>query len=82
MHGTRSLNGGKFYWEVTVSPRLYGTSVMFGVGTLEARTVADTFTNLLGQDSNSWGLSHKGLLWHEGTCRTYTTARSETTDGH
>lgn len=40
---------------------------MFGVGTAEARLHANKFINMLGEDSNGWGLSHKGLLWHGGT---------------
>lgn len=40
---------------------------MFGIGTDEARLHADKFINLLGEDANGWGLSHKGLLWHGGT---------------
>lgn len=40
---------------------------MFGVGTKDTRLhVNQLFVNLLGEDSNSWGLSHKGLLWHGG----------------
>lgn len=41
--------------------------MMFGVGTKEARLHANKFINLLGEDSNGWGLSHKGLLWHGGS---------------
>lgn len=41
--------------------------MMFGIGTKDARLhVNQLFVNLLGEDSNSWGLSHKGLLWHGG----------------
>lgn len=42
-------------------------SMMFGVGTKDARLHANKFINMLGEDSNGWGLSHKGLLWHGGT---------------
>ena len=31
----------------------------------------DAFVNMLGEDDNSWGLSHKGLLWHGGRYRQY-----------
>lgn len=41
--------------------------MMFGIGTDEARLHANKFINLLGEDENGWGLSHKGLLWHRGT---------------
>lgn len=39
---------------------------MFGVGTDEVRLHANKFVNMLGEDENGWGLSHKGLLWHSG----------------
>lgn len=41
--------------------------MMFGIGTDEARLHANKFINMLGEDYNGWGLSHKGLLWHGGT---------------
>lgn len=40
--------------------------MMFGVGTDEVRLHANKFVNMLGEDENGWGLSHKGLLWHAG----------------
>lgn len=89
IRGTRILNHGRYYWEIHVSERVFGTryfvwsfngkyekinysflhcdSMMFGVGTKEARLHANKFINMLGEDSNGWGLSHKGLLWHGGT---------------
>lgn len=45
---------------------------MFGIGTKKARLHVNAFTNLLGEDKNGWGLSHKGLLWHGGIARNYT----------
>ncbi|KAK2170925.1 hypothetical protein NP493_1125g00003 [Ridgeia piscesae] len=74
VRGTVSLSdgGGARYWEVHLSRRIFGTSMMFGVGTRCARIHADAFVNLLGEDAHSWGLSHKGLLWHDGTSRPYT----------
>ena len=46
--------------------------MMFGVGTARARLHVDAFVNLIGEDENSWGLSHKGLLWHNGRWRNFT----------
>ena len=69
---TEALNGGVHYWEIHVSQRIFGTSMMFGIGTKKARLHADAFVNLLGEDDQSWGLSHKGLLWHDGRWRQYT----------
>jgi SPRY domain-containing SOCS box protein 3 len=72
VRGTRVLNNGRFFWELHLSRRIFGTSMMFGVGTQSARLHADSFTNLLGEDKNGWGLSHKGLLWHGGRWTHYT----------
>jgi hypothetical protein len=33
--------------------------MMFGVGTKKARLHVDAFVNMLGEDDQSWGLSHK-----------------------
>ncbi|XP_055592353.1 SPRY domain-containing SOCS box protein 3-like [Uranotaenia lowii] len=72
IRGTRVLNNGRYYWEISVSQRVFGTSMMFGIGTKKARLHVNAFTNLLGEDKNGWGLSHKGLLWHGGIARNYT----------
>lgn len=72
VRGTRILNNGRYFWELRLSQRIFGTSMMFGVGTRKARLHADSFTNLLGEDDNGWGLSHKGLLWHSGRWYHYT----------
>ncbi|KAL1124111.1 hypothetical protein AAG570_001881 [Ranatra chinensis] len=45
---------------------------MFGVGTDRARLHANRFVDLLGEDTNSWGLSHKGFLYHSGVHTPYT----------
>ncbi|XP_065164728.1 SPRY domain-containing SOCS box protein 3 [Atheta coriaria] len=72
VRGTRVLNNGRYFWELQLSQRIFGTSMMFGIGTKKARLHADAFTNLLGEDNNGWGLSHKGLLWHGGRWYHYT----------
>ncbi|XP_023211194.1 SPRY domain-containing SOCS box protein 3-like isoform X1 [Centruroides sculpturatus] len=72
VRGTRILNRGRYYWEVKVSQRIFGTSMMFGIGTKKARLHVDAFVNMLGEDGQGWGLSHKGLLWHNGEWRQYT----------
>ena len=53
--------------------------MMFGVGTHSARLHVDAFVNMLGEDSRSWGLSHKGFLWHAGKQRQYTNPFRENT---
>lgn len=45
--------------------------MMFGIATRKARLHVDAFVNLLGEDEHSWGLSHKGVLWHAGRCRQF-----------
>ena len=52
-------------------------SMMFGIGTKNARLHVDAFVNMLGENSESWGLSHKGLLWHAGNYRQYTKSFKE-----
>lgn len=63
---------GRYFWEVKLSQRIFGTSMMFGIGTCNARLHADTFTNLIGEDYSGWGLSHRGLIWYGGECHHYT----------
>lgn len=46
--------------------------MMFGIGTRNVRLHANVFKNMLGEDGNGWGLSHKGLLWHNGVAYNYT----------
>ena len=45
--------------------------LMFAVGSKNARIHVDAFLNILGEDENSWGLSHKGLIWHGGKNKQY-----------
>lgn len=33
--------------------------------------ISSAFTNLIGLDQHGWGLSHQGVLWHNGTSRQY-----------
>ena len=79
VRGTRILNNGRYYWEVNVSNRVFGTSMMFGIGTKNARLHANAFVNMLGETADSWGLSHKGILWHNGDHRRYTDSFKENT---
>lgn len=32
---------------------------------------SSSFTNLIGSDEHGWGLSHRGLLWHNGISHQY-----------
>jgi len=72
VQGTRVLNNGRYYWELKLSQRVFGTSMMFGIATKAARLHAHEFVNLIGEDEHGWGLSHKGLLFHGGKYAYYT----------
>uniref|UniRef100_A0A5S6R4E4 SPRY domain-containing SOCS box protein 3 n=1 Tax=Trichuris muris TaxID=70415 RepID=A0A5S6R4E4_TRIMR len=73
IRGNRPLpKHGQYYWEIDVSHRVFGTSLMFGVGTAKASLHETRFVNLIGQDGHSWGLSHKGQIWHDGKGRQFT----------
>ncbi|KAK0400100.1 hypothetical protein QR680_003357 [Steinernema hermaphroditum] len=55
------------YWEIKVPHPLFGTSIMFGVGTKDARTTLPiSFNDLLGEDDCSIGLNHHGKLLLSG----------------
>ncbi|XP_067849622.1 SPRY domain-containing SOCS box protein 3 isoform X3 [Heptranchias perlo] len=47
---------------------------MVGAGTKQALLHLGNyqFINMLGMDSESWGLSYKGTIWHGGQSRQYT----------
>ena len=51
--------------------------MMFGIGTIDARLHVDAFVNMLGENNQSWGLSHKGFIWHDGQSRQYTKSFKE-----
>lgn len=70
--GSLVLNGGVHYWDIHISQKIFGTSMMFGVGTKKARLHVRSFINMLGEDDQGWGMSHKGLLWHASKWRQYT----------
>ncbi|KAL7742192.1 hypothetical protein ACLKA6_005461 [Drosophila palustris] len=72
IQGKRPLNNGRYYWELHVSQRVFGTSIMFGIGTRNCRLHANAFRNMLGENEHGWGLSHKGVLWHKGVALLYT----------
>lgn len=73
VRGDTPLISGIHYFEVLVKEPLYGTAVMIGFGTDEVRLHYENFdyVTLIGKDSNSWGLCHKGYLWHNGTSKYY-----------
>ncbi|KRX21762.1 SPRY domain-containing SOCS box protein 3 [Trichinella nelsoni] len=72
VRGNRPLSGGRFYWEIDVSHRVFGTSLMFGIGSKRTSMQEYCFVNLIGQDQYSWGLNHKGVIYHAGNGVQYT----------
>ena len=54
--------------------------MMFGIGTENARLHVDAFVNMLGENGESWGLSHKGYKWHNGEYSQYTKSFKARTD--
>ncbi|XP_057187688.1 SPRY domain-containing SOCS box protein 3 isoform X2 [Triplophysa rosa] len=74
VRGTKGFTHGEHYWEIEFLEPPYGCSVMVGVGTQNAllHTGDKRFINLIGMDSESWGLSYKGFIWHNGRSRKYT----------
>ena len=70
--GTRALSrGSRYYWEIEFS-NFCGTSQMVGVSSKGLRLHVNSFIDLVGENNTSWGLNHKGLLWHDGRWRRYT----------
>ena len=78
MRGKKKLRRDTIsYWEVNVSHRLFGTAVMFGIGTVDTPVHRDRqFVNMLGgEDFHSCGLSHKGYVWQKAVLATYCSIR-------
>ncbi|GFN87128.1 spry domain-containing socs box protein 3 [Plakobranchus ocellatus] len=71
IRGSQPLVGELNYWEIHVGNRVFGTSLMFGVSTKRARLHANEFTNMIGEDAQGWGLSHRGRVYHNGQSRYY-----------
>lgn len=66
------INGNYYYWELRISEKCYGTSVMFGLCTDKQALHCREYCNLIGLDDQGWSLSHKGLAWHAGQYKHYT----------
>jgi hypothetical protein len=55
------------YWQIRMdTSACSGTSVMIGVGQRNTPLVLNGYTDMLGVDATSWGLSTKGYLLHGG----------------
>lgn len=71
IRASQPLVGDYNYWEIHVGNRVFGTSLMFGVSTQKARLHANEFKNMLGEDTQGWGLSHRGRVYHGGESHYY-----------
>jgi SPRY domain-containing SOCS box protein 3 len=73
VRGDKGLETGVYYFEVLIKEPLYGTAVMIGYGTEDTKLHYDNFDyiNLVGSDTNSWGICHKGTLWHNGVSKKF-----------
>ncbi|KAK3091371.1 hypothetical protein FSP39_019344 [Pinctada imbricata] len=73
VRGTKGFTEGEHYWEVIFLEPPSGTSVMVGVGTEKALLHLGNFNfvDLIGLDTESWGLSYKGDIWHNGRKQQY-----------
>lgn len=73
VRGNKPIESGVHYFEVLIKEPLYGTAIMIGVGTEDTKLHYDNFDyiNLVGKDKNSWGICHKGTLWHDGVSKKY-----------
>ncbi|KAK6637761.1 hypothetical protein RUM44_008183 [Polyplax serrata] len=72
---TPFVNDYDYYWEIKMLSSVYGTSMMVGVGTenFNINQANERFCNLIGCDSESWGMKFTGSLHHNNTFKNYNT---------
>ena len=76
--GDTLLTAGKhYYWELRMITPVYGTDVMIGVATERANIDShiNSFSSLLGKDTESWGYSYHGNIRHNGKVKKYYNGR-------
>jgi hypothetical protein len=73
VRGNKPFLNGIHFFEICFKEPLYGTSIMIGLATKECCLHYENFEycNLIGLDSNGYGLSHKGYLWHNNESKKY-----------
>jgi SPRY domain-containing SOCS box protein 3 len=85
---------GKHYWEIYMpavygTSIMFGIAsklkkiflkiiIIFNYLANEQQLISSSFTNLIGSDQHGWGLSHQGLLWHNGISSSYLSQPMET----
>ncbi|KAL0272937.1 UNVERIFIED_CONTAM: hypothetical protein PYX00_005738 [Menopon gallinae] len=70
---TPMVAGYDYYWEIKMLSTVYGTSMMIGIGTenFNINQSNEQFCNLLGSDSESWGMKFDGRLYHNNKSQEY-----------
>ncbi len=73
VRGNRPFQNGLHYFEILFQEPLYGTAICVGLGTEDCQLNYDNFEycNLVGRDSYSYGLCHKGTVCHNNESRSY-----------
>lgn len=73
MRGNRPFQHGMHYFEIEFKEPIFGSAIMVGVGSEEVCLHYDNYEycNLIGLDSNSYGLSHKGRVWHKNMSKKF-----------
>ena len=69
IRGTQVLNGRKCFWQIVITTPYYRDSTQIGIATDKAKLQSPEFKALLGQDKESWAVSHSGELSHNGNVR-------------
>lgn len=66
VRGTLPLKNDQYYWEIKMTTPVYGTDMMVGVCTahIDLNKCRHMFCSMIGQDTESWGLSYTGMIQH------------------
>ncbi|XP_052071353.1 SPRY domain-containing SOCS box protein 3-like [Mytilus californianus] len=73
VRGNTKLHKDQYYWEIKMTTPVYGTDMMVGVCTtdIDLNKCRHVFCSMIGQDSDSWGLSYTGHLQHKKNKQSY-----------
>ncbi|XP_017053254.1 SPRY domain-containing SOCS box protein 3-like [Drosophila ficusphila] len=74
VRGSRSLKPGMVhFWEMLAISPLFGTDVMFGIGTqsVDLAEYKSRYRSALGRSEHSWGFSYSGNVQHCGIKTSY-----------
>ena len=73
VRGNKPFQNGLHYFEILFKEPLYGTAICIGLGTEDCQLNYENFEycNLVGKDSSSYGLCHKGTICHNNITKSY-----------